>query len=170
MREFVTSDEQAVHAYASDSAVTRFLLWGPNTEADTRRFIAEAMASCESGDARTFDLAVIEKSSQRLIGGAALRIVDAGAARPEGEIGYVLNRDYWSRGYATEAAETMLRFGFGRLELRRIHATCDPENEASAAVLRKVGMTLDGRVGNRLLYARSSNGGQVSCWSTASVP
>ena len=44
LRDFVAADEAAVHAYASDPVVTRFLVWGPNTVEDTHRFIRDAIA------------------------------------------------------------------------------------------------------------------------------
>jgi RimJ/RimL family protein N-acetyltransferase len=59
-------------------------------------------------------------------------------------IGYVINPRCWGRGYATEAAREMLRFGFGELELHRIEATCDVLNAASARVLEKIGMQREG--------------------------
>ncbi len=131
-------DEAAVHAYASDPLVTRFLVWGPDAEEDTRRFIAEAIGNAESPERKTFDLAVVEKQSQTLVGGAAIRVVDADGRH--GEIGYVFRRDVWSRGYATETAKSLVRFGFGTLRLRHISATCDPANVASARVLEKTGL------------------------------
>ena len=42
----------------------------------------------------------------------------------EGDLGYVVHRDFWSRGYATEAAKILLQFGFDELSLRWITATC----------------------------------------------
>jgi len=79
-----------------------------------------------------------------------------------GEMGYVLARDVWGRGYATEAAAALLAYGFAA-GLHRIGATCDPENAASARVLEKIGMSFEGRLReyflirgawrDRLLYA-----------------
>ena len=63
---------------------------------------------------------------------------------PEGWIGYSLNRKFWGQGYATEAAEALVKFGFGQLNLHRIFATCDPFNVASARVLEKAGMQREG--------------------------
>ena len=59
-------------------------------------------------------------------------------------LGYVLGRRSWRQGYATEAAARMLRHSFVELGLRSITATCDPDNAASAAVLRKIGMHQEG--------------------------
>jgi len=57
-----------------------------------------------------------------------------------GEIAYVLNPDLGGRGYATEAADAMLRLGFDGLGLHRIHARIEDLNPASGAVLRRIGM------------------------------
>ena len=60
-------------------------------------------------------------------------------------LGYCYRPDAWGRGYATEAAGTLVRFGFDVLMLHRIWAGCDPGNEASIRVLEKAGMTMEGR-------------------------
>jgi RimJ/RimL family protein N-acetyltransferase len=60
------------------------------------------------------------------------------------EVGYVLNPDYHGRGYATEAAGCVLRFGLERLGLHRIEARFMEGNEASLRVMQKLGMSLEG--------------------------
>jgi RimJ/RimL family protein N-acetyltransferase len=62
----------------------------------------------------------------------------------EGYIGYCLNRQFWGQGYATETARALLEFGFNKLNLHRIFATCDPANAASRHVLDKIGLTYEG--------------------------
>jgi ribosomal-protein-alanine N-acetyltransferase len=64
----------------------------------------------------------------------------------EGWIGYVFNRNFWGRGYATETAKALLKFGFNQLNLHRIFATCDPANIASAHVLEKISMQREGHL------------------------
>jgi ribosomal-protein-alanine N-acetyltransferase len=154
LREYALADVAAVHAYASDPSVTRFLVWGPNTADDTRQFIARAVARSESLDRISFNLAVIHNESQRLIGGAALRVVDR--ERQHAEIGYLLNREFWNQGYATEAARALLGFGFNRLRLRRISATCEPDNRASARVLQKAGMQFEAVIDSHPLVRGSA--------------
>lgn len=146
LREFLPSDEEAVQAYASDPVVTRFLLWGPNTVDDTRAFIAESIENSRDPRRTIFELAVVHNESQTLIGGAGLSVTGS----EEGALGYVFNRDFWSRGYATEAAKALLQFGFEQLGLRRISATCDPDNVASATVLTKAGLQFEERIRNHL--------------------
>ena len=59
-------------------------------------------------------------------------------------MGYVLRRESWGNGYATEAARVMLRIGFELLEAHRVFATVDTENVSSIRVLEKLGMTREG--------------------------
>jgi [ribosomal protein S5]-alanine N-acetyltransferase len=86
-----------------------------------------------------------------LIGSIELRVVSFEHRR--GEIGYVLARESWDLGYATEATRRLLAFGFKELGLHKISATCDPENRASVAVLRKNGMHQEGVLRDHV-YAR----------------
>jgi [ribosomal protein S5]-alanine N-acetyltransferase len=58
----------------------------------------------------------------------------------EAELGYELHPDYWGHGYATEAAWSMLAFGFHTLPLQRVWAQCLAENMASVRVLERLGM------------------------------
>lgn len=62
---------------------------------------------------------------------------------PEAEIGYILARAYWGRGYATEAASASLRYGFEQLGLERIVAVTRPDHLVSQQVLRKLGMVFE---------------------------
>jgi RimJ/RimL family protein N-acetyltransferase len=143
IREFAPGDEQDVHEYASDPEVVRFMPWGPNTMAQTREFHAKKLAP--HPDPRVeYELAIVLKAEQRLIGGVGMRIKNP--AHREADIGYVLNRRYWNQGIMTEAARAMLHFGFGELGLHRIYATCDAQNSASAKVMQKLGMQYEGRM------------------------
>lgn len=56
------------------------------------------------------------------------------------EIGWRLRRDRWHQGFASEAAVAMADFAFVTLAAPELYAVCDPENTASAAVMRRLGM------------------------------
>jgi RimJ/RimL family protein N-acetyltransferase len=143
LREFRDDDWSAVHEYAVDPEVVRYMPWGPNTEDETRAFIARALAAQADEPRTKYELAVALRGSGRLIGGCGIRI-----ARPAdrgGDMGYCLHRGYWGHGYASEAARAIAAFGFERLGLHRVWATCDTENDASARVLEKLGMRREAR-------------------------
>ena len=77
----------------------------------------------------------------------------------EVEIGYLLKRSAWGKGYATEAAERLLRFAFEETELDEVVAVTDPENGASQNVLSKIGMTEEGM---RRAYAADCPGFRIT--------
>ena len=143
LRDFELGDYQAVHAFATDLAVVRYVEWGPNTPKETQAFLREAIASADISPRQRYALAIMVPSdANRLIGSIELRVVSCEHRR--GEIGYVLARESWGLGYATEATRRLLTFGFDELGLHKISATCDPENRASVAVLTKNGMHQEG--------------------------
>ncbi len=62
-----------------------------------------------------------------------------------GEVWYKLHPLFWTKGYATEALQALLVFGFHTLDLHRIEAGCAVDNVGSIKVLEKVGMIREGR-------------------------
>ena len=72
------------------------------------------------------------------IGWFALKYVPGTA---EVEVGYRLRHGAWGRGFATEAARELVRYGFDDLGLKRIIGVTHPDNLASQRVLQKIGLT-----------------------------
>ena len=60
------------------------------------------------------------------------------------EFGYWLGKPFWGLGYATEAAQRLVRFAFDELGLRRVHAGWFHDNPASGHVLAKLGARHNG--------------------------
>ncbi len=144
LREFRDNDAPAIHAYASDAEVVRYLDWGPNTREDTAQFLAMGRAARAALPRTAYHLAIVLTATGRLVGGCRIEIRNA--ANGAGDLGYVLGRPYWGQGYATEATRALVGFGFESLALHRIWATCDVRNAASARVLAKLGMKREGHL------------------------
>jgi len=144
LRDFREGDWEAVHRYACDPQVVRYMKWGPNSEEETKAFVQRALSTQQEDPRRAFELAVTLKETGALIGACSLHV-----SRPEhrqGWIGYCFHRAYWGRGYGTEAASVLIALGFEQLGLHRIFATCDARNLASARVLEKAGMRREGHL------------------------
>jgi ribosomal-protein-alanine N-acetyltransferase len=90
------------------------------------------------------------KGDGRLIGTCTLFHFDEGFHRAE--TGYELNRDFWGKGIMTEAMTAILTFGFNELDLHRIEAVIDIENERSKNLLFKLGFTYEGDLRERFLF------------------
>jgi [ribosomal protein S5]-alanine N-acetyltransferase len=86
--------------------------------------------------------AMMEKTSRDLIGRCGLHAWNLDG-RHEVEVGYVLARQYWGQGLATEAARTVRDYAFERLGFDRLIAVIHPENVASQRVAQKLGMRFD---------------------------
>jgi RimJ/RimL family protein N-acetyltransferase len=81
--------------------------------------------------------AIIEKSTGNFVGRAGLSHL---ANTQDIEVGYVLDKMYWGKGYATEIAKAIIKWGFDNLDIDKIVAIAVPENKASIRVMEKVGM------------------------------
>ena len=141
LRPFTLADEPAVFALASDPEIARFVRFEAHTTpADTRAFLELAFEHYHHGD--PFAWAIVLREEGRLIGSCGF--VSQAIERRSAEIGYWLGKPYWGRGYAVEAAQALVRFGFERMGLERVEAKCFLENRASQRVIEKLGMKLEG--------------------------
>ncbi len=144
LRDFVEDDWRAVLAYQSDPRYLRYYAWTKRTPEEVQAFVGRFIAQQERQPRLKFQLAITLPATGQLIGNAGIRIKTAGGH--EADIGYELDPQYWGCGYASEAARALVQFGFERLHLHRISAQCLAENVASARVLEKLGMRLEGRL------------------------
>ncbi|WP_052496401.1 GNAT family N-acetyltransferase [Pedobacter lusitanus] len=137
LREYQEADWEAVHEYAKLEEILIYENWGPNSEADTIEFIETVMESRNAIPRVSFELAIILKEEEMLIGGCGFRFDTA--EKSKGNLGYIINPAYWRSGYATEATKALIEFAAGKLNVKTVEATCDVLNLASQAVLKKCG-------------------------------
>ena len=115
-----------------------------NTPKSVQEFISWFLAHQQQVPRIKFQMAITLKSNNFLIGNCGVRMDNVDAV--EAEIGYELDPKYWNHGYATEAAQAIVDFGFSRFRVHRIWAHCVAENVGSAHVLQKLGLKLEGRL------------------------
>src|SRR6266508_5591909 len=144
LRDFVSDDWLEVLAYQSDPLYLRYNHWTERTPEAVQEFVEWFMDQQTQNPRIKFQLAVVLKSNNQLIGNCGVRMDKVHAV--EADIGYELNPQYWNYGYATEAAHAMVDFGFRHFGVHRIWADCVAENVGSAHVLEKLGMRLEGRL------------------------
>jgi len=141
LRPMRVSDAEDMFCYACREDVTTYLLWSPHPSMRyTEDYLRYIQGRYSLGE--FYDWAVVEKESRRMIGTCGFTRFEL--PHNSGELGYVLNPEYHGRGYGTEAADRVLRFGFEVLKLHRIEAKFMQGNEASLHVIEKLGMTLEG--------------------------
>ncbi len=140
--EIEPEDAGGILTYRTDPQFLRFYAESEYTEEHTRAFIQRFLEWQAESPRRKHPFAVLLQRTGALIGICSVR-KDA-ADSHEAEIGFELSWEQWGHGYATELGEELLRFGFEDLHLHRIQAHCIAENHASARVLEKLGMRLEG--------------------------
>jgi RimJ/RimL family protein N-acetyltransferase len=148
LRSFEENDREPLHDVRADPEVGRYSHFHSKTEEETRGWLAETLEydRAHSDDpARAYNLAIILKAEDRLIGWIGIGRPSRPALPGELDFGYALGRRDWGQGYMTEAVQALLAFGFRPLRAQRIFAECQPPNVASARVMEKAGMRYEGR-------------------------
>jgi len=141
LRRLKKTDYHDMYEYAAREDVTRYLTWYPHPNAGyTLRYLSYISTRYRAGD--FFDWAVIWKDNRKMIGTCGFTSFQF--SHNSGEIGYVLNPDYWGRGIAAEAVHAVMRVGFIDLNLHRIEAKYMDGNTQSRRVMEKCGMTFEG--------------------------
>ena len=89
--------------------------------------------------------ATFEKETGALVGAVGLRQHDDWTATPYNiEVGWLIGKEFWNRGYATEAARPFIPYAFDRLGLDRLICIVAPENISSRRVAEKLGFRVAG--------------------------
>jgi RimJ/RimL family protein N-acetyltransferase len=137
LRAFLEADipEMLPLIGAREIAATTLRIAHPYTEQNARDFLAK------THDEDKIWLAITRGADGAILGSVGLMLE---LDHQRAELGYWIGVPYWGNGYATEAAEAILQYGFEVLELHRILAICMSHNSASGKILRKLGMHHEG--------------------------
>ncbi|MBF2034223.1 MAG: GNAT family N-acetyltransferase [Leptolyngbyaceae cyanobacterium T60_A2020_046] len=138
-------DAAAAIAIYGDPAVTRWLGNGGRDES-----LAAVRSQLERYRDRAQNglgcWAVVEQQAHCVIGTVLLVPLPSAAGTPSGhiEIGWHFRPASWGHGFATEAAQAVLAYGFEVLRLPAIYAVAWPDNQRSMGVMQRLGMTDQG--------------------------
>ena len=156
LRIFQPHDVGALATLYSDHEVMRFT-GGVRTANETWESLQRMIR--HFGENRFGLYATVLKVSGRLIGRCGF-IVWPVDGRREIEVAYLLTRDQWGKGLATEAARALVAYGFKQLSRPRLISLIRPDNARSIRVAEKIGMKferdVDVKGAEARLYARNS--------------
>jgi len=154
MRRFLPEDAPDLFELRGDPSVSFYDAWEPYVGEDQARAFIESQKGIEPDtEGRWCDWAIVLKLTAEVIGNVEM-IVRSQSWR-QAEIGWALKAAYRGRGYATEAARRMIRFGFENLGMHRIYAECDPENRASLRMMERLGMRWEAHL-REVMYAKGA--------------
>lgn len=141
LRPFELNDADSLESLASERAIadTTVNVPHPYPKGMAKEWISTHQARYDKGELLSF--AITESETKSLLGSIGLTIE---SASQRAELGYWIGVPHWGKGYASEASSAVVDYGFSELLLHRIYAGCFARNQASAKVLRKIGMKLEG--------------------------
>jgi [ribosomal protein S5]-alanine N-acetyltransferase len=146
LRWIEDDDAPGVLAMRADPQVMRYATSAPWTDiAQANESIARAREARLAGTAVRFTIEL--KDCPGLIGDCTL--FDFHEMNRRAEIGYMLIREHWGRGYMNEALCALLVYAFETLDLNRIEADVDPRNTASIKSLERMGFKREGTMRER---------------------
>ena len=138
VRPFSLPGVPAYVAYHNDPEVARYQSWDVPYPADEAEAHAREMelAPVLSETWATLTL----HREDHLLGHLALRLTGHRTA----EVGFTLERAAWGQGYAAEGLSALLAWLFTDADLHRVHASLDPRNARSAALLTRCRFRFEG--------------------------
>ena len=138
LRPMTEEDAQALYEYARNPEVGPDAGWAPHRSVD------DSLAYIQTVFSSPHVFGIIEKESAALMGSAGL-IPDGKRQNPDCMmLGYALGRQWWGRGYMTEAATEVIRYGFEDLRLSLVTCCHYPFNSRSRRVIEKCGFVYEG--------------------------
>jgi RimJ/RimL family protein N-acetyltransferase len=152
LRPAVIADAPAAfEAYTSIPEVSRYMTWKPHRSvAETEEFLRRCEDVRERRVAFPWSLWLKED-------GSFAGLLEARVQLHSMDIGYVLSPRLWRRGLMGEAVNALVDWAMDQPEIYRVWAVCDPENVASARLLKSVGMQFEGRLGRWLVHPNISD-------------
>ncbi|MCP4200599.1 MAG: GNAT family N-acetyltransferase [bacterium] len=148
LRPLTERDVPLLFRIFSDPEVMRYWSHPPFTsESEALAYLGDVRQGFESKT--LFQWGLCRRGDRSVIGTCTLWQLDASNRRAE--VGFVLAREHWGQGFMTEGLAALIDFSFGDLRLRRLEADVDPANEASIALLERLGFVREGYLRERWL-------------------
>jgi [ribosomal protein S5]-alanine N-acetyltransferase len=139
IRPMKRSDSHALSRALGDRSVTKYLPYRVQHETGLQ-FVTRALREQRFGAG--FSFAIVVGPRGEVVG--QVRLMNWSPEEERAELGIWLARTHWGRGYGTDAARLACQFGFHSMRLHRILAQVVAGNDASAAMLRRLGFRREG--------------------------
>ena len=137
LREIAMADAEDMFRYVSDPENTAHMVYFPHyTLEQTIENIKRIEAEHKKENPGFYEIAVI--LNEIMIGHVSAYLSEDGA-----ELAWIISKEHWGRGYATEAAQGLMYHLRDTLDIHHFFAMCDHRNEASRRVMLRLGMEFE---------------------------
>jgi len=119
IRPLQVGDKNSVHEFLGDFENSKYLLGATSSIEETESFINKAIKRSKDIPISEYHYAVVLRENNKLIGSCSLEV---DIPFNEAELGWMLNKRFWSNGYGTQIARALMKFGFEDLDLLYVTA------------------------------------------------
>jgi [ribosomal protein S5]-alanine N-acetyltransferase len=144
LRPLKIEDSQSVYDYARNINVSKYVTWNTHKSIqDSIDYINRIIAMYKIYPISNLAITIFENGNEKLIGIVGL-YQHSHAFPLTYKLGYTLNEQCWGKGYAFEASNALINYGFKNFNIQRIEATCVLQNHQSYRLMEKLGMQREG--------------------------
>ena len=148
IREHEPSDIEAYFEWQSHPLCARWVSWLPKSREQSEEGLLDAIQQQHSVDRVRYFFAVVDASSNEMIGDVGFTIVDHEVA----DCGWFLRPAFWGRGFASAAVRLLVDRAFAVPSIKKLKASCAAENVRSERVMQKAGFSFVSRTHDRVRY------------------
>lgn len=163
LRPFEAEDAaNAFYNWENDQEVTKYLTWKPYRTVEQVEAYMEENWISNYGKKYFYQWAIELNELEQPIG--CISAVDINEQTESVELGFCIGREFWHKGYTTEAVTEVVRFFLSQVGAGRVSAACDDRNVYSARVMEAAGMEYEGTlrraiwtnqgIGDKAVYAK----------------
>ena len=135
IRPITEMDFEDICQYGCDEETGQYMIYWPKTKEQIKVFINNCITSMDSECPTWYEFVMQLKSTSKVIGNITLEIKES-----EAEIGWISHKNYWNKGYMSEAINMVIKFAFHNLLICKMVATCTDKNIGSYKVMEKCNM------------------------------
>jgi RimJ/RimL family protein N-acetyltransferase len=142
VRHFEDGDLDAFVAYRNDPEISRYQSWDSISAPRAQAFIQEQKRLQPGEPGRWFHFALAARNGEQLAGDVGLQVLLADVR--QAQVNISLAGEYQGRGLAAEALTAVLDFAFIQMDLHRVVAVTDAQNQPAVALLERLGLRREG--------------------------
>lgn len=153
IRDNLESDISMHHKLMSDLEVMRYIQDIMTiTLEESKKNLEFSIEESKKEDRKCFFFAMLEKDTGNFVGAIGFTIIEKTNDHGIAEMGYFALKDYWGKGYVTEAARSVVRFAFEEVRLHKMLAGCNALNTKSENIMKKLGMSKEAHHKQQMLF------------------
>ncbi|MEN2768231.1 GNAT family N-acetyltransferase [Ornithinibacillus xuwenensis] len=141
LKKMEVSDSSSLFKIWSDPEVTMFMNINHFTDEKQAIQMIEVLEDLYQ-DNKAIRYSIFHLESKQIIGSCGYNSLDF--ENSKAEIGYEISKEYWGKGFASEAVRKLLDYAFNTLYFNRIEAKIEPENKKSIKLVKKMNFHYEG--------------------------